>query len=109
MVALAFGLVIAVVVYAFGTTSGAHINPAVTFSLAVTGRFPWREVIPYVVAQLAGALGGGLLIVAAFGTDAVDLGGAGSTNLADDVSYGSGIVARLSPPSFSSPRSLQWR
>lgn len=93
MIALAFGLVIAVVIYAFGTTSGAHINPAVTFSLAVTGRFPWRELTPYVIAQLVGAFGGGLLIVAAFGTDAVDLGGAGSTNLADGVSYGSGIVA----------------
>jgi glycerol uptake facilitator protein len=93
MIALAFGLVIAVVIYAFGTTSGAHINPAVTVSLAATGRFPWREVTPYVVAQLVGAFGGGLLIVAAFGTDAVDLGGAGSTNLADGVSYGSGIVA----------------
>ncbi len=93
MIALSFGLVIAVVIYAFGTTSGAHINPAVTFSLAVTGRFPWREVTPYVVAQLVGAFGGGLLIVAAFGTDAADLGGAGSTNLADGVSYGSGIVA----------------
>jgi glycerol uptake facilitator protein len=92
MIALAFGLVIAVVIYAFGTTSGAHINPAVTVSLAVTGRFPWLEVTPYVLAQLVGAFGGGLLIVAAFGTDATDLG-AGSTNLADGVSYGSGIVA----------------
>jgi glycerol uptake facilitator len=94
MIALAFGLVIAVVIYAFGTTSGAHINPAVTFSLAVTGRFPWREVAPYVVAQLFGAFGGGLLIVAAFGTeDAVDVSSVGSTTLADGVSYGSGIVA----------------
>ena len=94
MIALAFGLVIAVVIYAFGTTSGAHINPAVTFSLAVTGRFPWREVTPYVVAQLVGAFGGGLLIVAAFGTeDAVDVGSVGLTTLADGVSYGSGIVA----------------
>ncbi|MBA3585488.1 MAG: aquaporin family protein [Gemmatimonadetes bacterium] len=93
MVALSFGLVIAVVIYAFGTTSGAHINPAVTLSLAVTGRFPWREVLPYITAQLAGAVAGGLLIIAAFGTDAADLGGAGSTTLADGVSYGSGIVA----------------
>ena len=58
VVAISFALVIAAVVYMFGTTSGAHINPAVTFSLAVVRRFPWVEVVPYVVAQLAGALVG---------------------------------------------------
>ena len=54
IVALSFALVIAAVVYMFGTTSGAHINPAVTFSLAVVRRFPWVEVGPYIAAQLAG-------------------------------------------------------
>ncbi len=92
-IALAFGIVIAAVIYGFGAVSGAHINPAVTFSLAVTGRFPWAEFVPYVLAQLVGAAGGGLLIVAAFGTGAADLGGAGSTVLGGDVSYGAGIVA----------------
>jgi glycerol uptake facilitator len=92
-VALSFGIVIAAVVYGFGAVSGAHINPAVTFALAVTGRFPWREVVPYVLAQLAGAVGGGLLIVAAFGTGAADLGGVGSTVLGPNVSYVSGTVA----------------
>jgi glycerol uptake facilitator protein len=90
MVALAFGLVIAIVIYAFGTTSGAHINPAVTVSLAATRRFPWPEVPGYIVAQLAGAFGGGLLILAAF-PGAADLG-AGSTTLAGGVSFGRGVV-----------------
>lgn len=94
MVALAFGLAIAVAIYAFGATSGAHINPAVTVALAATRRFPWPEVPPYVLAQLVGGSLGALLIVAAFTSDtATELGSVGSTNLGDGVSYGSGFVA----------------
>ena len=92
-IALSFGLVVAVVIYGFGAVSGAHINPAVTFMLAVTRRFPWVEVVPYVLAQLLGAAAGGLLVVAIFSTGAVDLGGVGSTVLSDDVSYQSGVLA----------------
>jgi glycerol uptake facilitator protein len=92
MVAFAFAFVVAVAIYAFGTTSGAHINPAVTVSLAATGRFPWGEVPAYVAAQAVGATAGAVLIVAAFGGDAVDVG-TGVTTLADDTSYLQGIVA----------------
>lgn len=92
-IGLAFGIVIAAVIYGFGAVSGAHINPAVTLALAVTRRFPWVDVVPYVLAQLGGAAVGGLLIIAAFGTGAADLGGAGSTVLGAEVSYVSGIVA----------------
>jgi glycerol uptake facilitator protein len=79
IIALSFALVIAAAVYMFGTTSGAHINPAVTFSLAVVRRFPWVEVIPYVIAQLAGALAGAVLINAIFGSHASDLNVSGGT------------------------------
>jgi glycerol uptake facilitator protein len=91
MVAIAFAFAIAIAIYAFGTTSGAHINPAVTVSLAATGRFPWGEVPAYVVAQLLGAAVGAALIVAAFGGEAVDLGD-GGTKLADGITYTQGIV-----------------
>jgi glycerol uptake facilitator protein len=91
-ISLAFAIVIAVVVYGFGPVSGAHINPAVTVALAVTGRFRWSEVGPYILSQLAGGATGGLMIVAAFGARAVDFG-AGGTSLAQGVSPIQGIVA----------------
>lgn len=78
-VALSFGLVIAIVVYGFGEVSGAHINPVVTLALAVTGRFPWREVVPYGVAQLAGGTAGGLVVLLVFGGEAVEHGVGGTT------------------------------
>ncbi|QCU76902.1 aquaporin family protein [Citricoccus sp. SGAir0253] len=93
-IALGFAIAVAVSVYAFLAVSGAHINPAVTFALAVTRRFPWAEVVPYVVAQLLGAAIGSLLLVAAFGTTAVDLG-SGATVLGSGVSLGQGIVAEV--------------
>jgi glycerol uptake facilitator protein len=91
-ISLGFAIAIAVAIYAFLAVSGAHINPAVTFALAVTRRFRWVEVAPYILAQLVGATVGSLLLVASFGTQAVDFGG-GATTLGAGVSYGQGIVA----------------
>jgi MIP family channel proteins len=65
---LAFGIVLLAVVAAIGHVSGAHVNPAVTLGLAVTGKFPWRYVPAYLVAQLVGAVLGALGTWAAFGT-----------------------------------------
>jgi glycerol uptake facilitator protein len=92
MIALSFGLVVALVIYAFGSTSGCHINPAVTLTLATTRRFPWREVGPYVAAQLVGAVLGGLLIVAAFGTASVDVSNAGAVSFGEGVGYPRAIL-----------------
>src|SRR4051794_13387338 len=82
-------------VYALGKISGCHINPAVTFSLAATKRFPWKEVPHYVSAQVVGAVLGALGIWAAFEASAIDLGmGQTSFNEAS-VSWGSAIFAEL--------------
>lgn len=55
-VALAFGLTVLTGAYAFGHISGAHFNPAVTFGLFVSGRFPAKDVLPYWAAQVFGGI-----------------------------------------------------
>ena len=60
-ISFAFGLIITALVYAIGKVSGCHINPAVTFALAATKRFSWREVPVYWSAQVVGAVLGALV------------------------------------------------
>jgi aquaporin Z len=55
-VALAFGLSVVTMAYAIGHISGAHLNPAVTVGLAAGGRFPAGQVVPYIIAQVVGAV-----------------------------------------------------
>jgi aquaporin Z len=55
-VALAFGLTLLTMAFAIGHISGCHINPAVTVGLVAGGRFPARELVPYVVAQVLGGI-----------------------------------------------------
>jgi aquaporin Z len=55
-IALTFGLVVMAMIYTFGDVSGAHLNPAVTIGFAVAGRFEWKSIPGYVLAQIAGAL-----------------------------------------------------
>jgi glycerol uptake facilitator protein len=73
-ISFAFGLIIAALVYALGKVSGCHINPAVTFGLAVTKRFPWREVPVYWASQFVGATIGALAIWGVFAHSGIDLG-----------------------------------
>src|SRR3954454_21286664 len=61
-VSLAFGLTVVTMAYAIGHISGCHLNPAVTVGLAAGGRFPANEIVPYVIAQVIGAIiGAGVL------------------------------------------------
>ena len=55
-VAMTFGLIVTSMIYALGNISGAHFNPAVTIAFTVAGKFPVRQVLPYIVSQLVGAV-----------------------------------------------------
>lgn len=57
-----WGLAVAIAALIFGTTSGAHLNPALTIGLAVIGRFPWNDVPGYIVAQLTGGFLGAVIV-----------------------------------------------
>ena len=80
-VSLAFGLTVLTGAYALGHISGGHFNPAVSFGLWAGGRFPAKDLLPYIVAQVLGALlAGGILYQIASGTAAfaVDANSAGA-------------------------------
>jgi glycerol uptake facilitator protein len=79
-ISMAFGLIVVAMVYTIGKVSGCHINPAVTFALAVTKRLPWSDVPLYWGSQVAGGIAGAFAMWGSFGTRAVDLG------------YGFGVV-----------------
>src|SRR6187402_810998 len=61
-VSLAFGLTVLTMAYAIGHISGCHLNPAVTLGLVTGGRFPARELPPYVAAQLVGGVAAGAVL-----------------------------------------------
>ncbi|AMR27767.1 hypothetical protein A0257_12125 [Hymenobacter psoromatis] len=62
-VALAFGLIVLILIQAFGPVSGAHLNPAVTVAFWAAGRFEGRQVLPYLAAQGLGGLAGSALLL----------------------------------------------
>ena len=80
-VALAFGLTVLTMAYAIGHISGCHLNPAVSIGLWAGGRFEAKELLPYIVAQVVGALiAGGVLYLIASGKAGFDLAGGFAPN-----------------------------
>jgi aquaporin Z len=96
-VSLAFGLTVLTGAYAFGPVSGGHFNPAVSAGLAVAGRFSWSEFVPYVVAQVIGAVAAAaVLYVVASGKAGFDLaGGFASNGYGEHSPGGYGLVSAL--------------
>lgn len=95
-VALAFGLTVLTMAYAVGHISGGHFNPAVSLGLAVSGRFAWKDLLPYWAAQVIGAFAAsGILFVIASGLDGWSSGGFASNGFGD-----------LSPGSYSMQAAL---
>lgn len=73
-VALAFGLTVLTMAYAIGHISGCHLNPAVSIGLWAGGRFPARDLAPYIIAQVIGAVvAGGVLFMIASGKSGFDV------------------------------------
>lgn len=80
-VALAFGLTVVTMAYAVGHISGGHFNPAVTVGLYAGGRLPASSVVPYILAQVAGAIvASGILYLIASGKAGFDLGAGFAAN-----------------------------
>ncbi len=80
-VSLAFGLTVLTMAYAIGPISGGHFNPAVSCGLWAAGRFPASQLVPYIVAQVAGAIAGAaILYVIASGKEGFDLSAGFASN-----------------------------
>ena len=80
-VSLAFGLTVLTMAYAIGHVSGCHLNPAVSVGLWAGGRFPAGQLLPYVIAQLAGAIAaGGVLYLIASGKAGFDVAAGFASN-----------------------------
>ncbi len=93
LVALAFGLALFIIVMVTGRISGAHVNPAVTLSLAFIGQFKWSDVPGYLIAQFVGGILGALAIMIPFGRDIASVGLLGRPELAANTNLIAGLLA----------------
>lgn len=80
-VSLAFGLTVLTMAFAIGHISGCHLNPAVSVGLCVAGRFPAKQLVPYIVSQVLGAIAaGGVLYLIASGKASFDVSSGFASN-----------------------------
>lgn len=77
--ALAGGFTLVALIALLGSTSGAHLNPAVSLGMAIAGRLSWADLVPYVVAQVVGGIGAGLVVRSLVPEGITTLVGAAST------------------------------
>ena len=96
-VALAFGLTVLTMAYAIGHISGCHLNPAVSFGLWAGGRFSGKEILPYIIAQVLGAIAAaGLLYLIVSGkSDFNGIGGFAANGYAEHSPGGYSLCAGL--------------
>ncbi|WP_223568917.1 aquaporin Z [Agrobacterium tumefaciens] len=93
-VSMAFGLTVLTMAYAVGGISGGHFNPAVSIGLTVAGRFPIASLVPYVAAQVVGAItAAAALYVIATGKAGVDLGGFASNGYGEHSPGGYSLIS----------------
>jgi len=95
-VSLAFGLTVVTMAYAIGHISGCHLNPAVSVGLWLGGRFDKRDLLPYIGAQVIGAIAGaGVLYIIATGKPGFEVGGFASNGYGEHSPGGYSMMAAL--------------
>jgi aquaporin Z len=96
-VSLAFGLTVLTMAYSVGHISGGHFNPAVSVGLFTAGRFPAKDLLPYIVAQVAGAIAGAFILymIASGKGDFSTTGGFASNGFGDHSPQGYSMMACL--------------
>lgn len=94
-VSLAFGLTVLTMAYAVGHISGGHFNPAVTIGLWTGGRFSSKEIFPYIIAQLLGAIVAAALLYIIVTGNGTDIGGFAANGYGDNSPHGYSMYAAL--------------
>ncbi|MEX0274395.1 MAG: aquaporin Z [Flavobacteriaceae bacterium] len=95
-VSLAFGLTVVTMAYAIGHISGCHLNPAVSIGLWMGGRFSSKDLVPYIVAQVLGAIvGAGVIYLIASGKPGFEIGGFASNGYGEHSPGGYSMVSAL--------------